>query len=453
MIRPYRMAFGPDSDVYLSGGLSQIQRFGTESEAVFTVSISIPSTVPLTVNFATADGSATAGVDYTAASGTLSFAPGITSKTICVATLDDTIAEPTETFSVNLSGAVDATIARGQGVATILDDDATKFYVVNDASSGSRTYDYGAFGSFVGNSGLSSGDTAPRGDASTAAGTSVWVVDANKHVYVYNTSGGLLGSWTAGSLSSHARVEGIATNGTDVWIVDAYQGKVFKYTNAAGRLSGSQNASSSFSLNSSDTNPMDIVTDGVDFWVVDAATSDKVFKYTLSGSLLGSWTLGAGTSPTGITLDPTNVSTLWVVDSGTDRVYQYDNAAGLTSGSQSPSTSFALAAGNTNPQGLADPPSRNPLTVATPRRRNSVALGFDHRVQGVVAETRTPGVRELPVSPSAPSRFAEKSFQATDLLTLSALKPNQDQTSFADGLTPAGPLALRSRLTAFRRRS
>ena len=73
---------------------------------------------------------------------------------------------------------------------------------------------------------------------------------------------------------------------------------------------------------------------------------------------LGSWTItGAGGSPTGITLDPASPSHLWIVDNGTDRVYQFDNAVGRTSGSQSPSTSFALAAGNTNPQGIADPPA------------------------------------------------------------------------------------------------
>ena len=44
------------------------------------------------------------------------------------------------------------------------------------------------------------------------------------------------------------------------------------------------------------------------------------------------------------------------MDSGADRVYQFDNARTRTSGSQSPSTSFALAAGNANPQGIADPP-------------------------------------------------------------------------------------------------
>jgi hypothetical protein len=76
------------------------------------------------------------------------------------------------------------------------------------------------------------------------------------------------------------------------------------------------------------------VTDGTSFWVVDGTTL-KVFKYTLSGSLLGSWSIDpANTHPTGITINPTNVSDIWIVDNGTDKVYQYTAAAGRTSGSQ-----------------------------------------------------------------------------------------------------------------------
>ena len=99
------------------------------------------------------------------------------------------------------------------------------------------------------------------------------------------------------------------------------------------------------------------MTDGASLWVINDSSTDKVFKYTPAGSLLGSWTIsGAGSSPTGITLDPSSPSHLWIVDNATDRVYQFDNAVSRTSSSQSPSTSFALAAGNTNPQGIADPP-------------------------------------------------------------------------------------------------
>jgi hypothetical protein len=241
----------------------------------------------------------------------------------------------------------------------------TKFYVVNDSSAG-ETFEYAGSGGAIETYSLNSGNSTPRGAVSTAAGDKIWVVDANKSVYVYNTSGGLLGSWSAGGLHAQAQVEGIATNGTDIWLVDAKQDKVFKYTGAATRLSGSQNAASNFSLNSGNKNPKDLVTDGASIWVVDDSGTDKVFKYTVAGSLLGSWTISTGaTSPTGITLDPGSPAHLWIVDNGADRVYQYDNAVSRTSGSQSASTSFALAAGNTNPQGIADPPA--PLGLELPQ--------------------------------------------------------------------------------------
>jgi hypothetical protein len=405
--------------IYYSGNgeANYIERYGHSSLAAFSISLNTASAAPVKVNYSTGDGTALAGSDFNAASGTITFAPGQTSRTILVQTKDDAAGESTETFTVNLSSPVGATIADGQGVATIRDDDATQFFVVNDSTSGDRTYEYGALGTSVESYAINVGNTAPRGAAATAAGTTVWVADANRKVYVYNTGGGLLGSWTAGTLASNATVEGIATNGTDVWIVDARSDKVFRYTNAAGRLTGSQNAASSFALNGANTGPKDIVTDGINLWVVNDAATDKVFKYTLSGSLVGSWTIaGAGSSPTGITLDPTGGGNLWIVDSGTDRVYQFDNARGLTSGSLVPSKSFALAAGNTNPQGIADPPAPGTPMVAIPR-------------------------------PSA------KGIQATHPLNAVAPAPDQVWAILTDGPSPEGPRALRSRLTASRRGS
>ncbi len=173
-------------------------------------------------------------------------------------------------FTVNLSDAVGATIADGTGVATITDDEnpPTKFYIVNDGSP-DRTYEYGVSGAAIESYAINSGNTAPRGAASTVAGDKTWVVDANRKVYVYNASGGLLGSWTPGGLNASAQLEGIATDGIDIWLVDAKIDKVYKYTAAASRLSGSQNAVSSFNLNSANKNPTDIVTDGTSIWVVD----------------------------------------------------------------------------------------------------------------------------------------------------------------------------------------
>ena len=93
------------------------------ANTLFTVSLSAASANTVSVHYASADGTAMAGSDYTAVSGTLTFAPGETSKTISVAVAGDTINEPDETFVVNLSNPSNATIADGQGQATILNDD------------------------------------------------------------------------------------------------------------------------------------------------------------------------------------------------------------------------------------------------------------------------------------------------------------------------------------------
>jgi len=85
--------------------------------------LSAASTSTVTVAYATANGTATAGSDYTAQSGTLTFSAGQTSKTISVVVNGDTTVEPNETFTVTLSGASGATIARATATGTITNDD------------------------------------------------------------------------------------------------------------------------------------------------------------------------------------------------------------------------------------------------------------------------------------------------------------------------------------------
>ena len=93
------------------------------TSAIFTVTLSAAYDVNVTVNYDTANGTATAGSDYQAASGTLTFTPGQTSKTVSVPVLGDRLPEANETFFVNLSGPTNATIADGQGQGTIADDE------------------------------------------------------------------------------------------------------------------------------------------------------------------------------------------------------------------------------------------------------------------------------------------------------------------------------------------
>jgi Calx-beta domain-containing protein/VCBS repeat protein len=94
-----------------------------EVSATFTVHLFAASAETVTVDYATADGSATAGGDYQAARGTLTFAPGETSNTITVPVNGDLLAEPNETFFVNLSNATNAAIGDPQGIGTIADDE------------------------------------------------------------------------------------------------------------------------------------------------------------------------------------------------------------------------------------------------------------------------------------------------------------------------------------------
>jgi chitinase len=90
---------------------------------VFTVTLSAASDVAVTVNFATANGTAKAGEDYDAQSGPVNFAPGETTKTISIAVKGDRKKEGDETFFINLTGALGALVLDGQGVGSILDDD------------------------------------------------------------------------------------------------------------------------------------------------------------------------------------------------------------------------------------------------------------------------------------------------------------------------------------------
>lgn len=90
----------------------------------FTVSLSAASEKSISVNFATANGTATtADGDYVGRNSTLYFSPGQTTGTITITVRADKKKEANETFFVNLSGAVDATIADNQGLGTIVNDD------------------------------------------------------------------------------------------------------------------------------------------------------------------------------------------------------------------------------------------------------------------------------------------------------------------------------------------
>ena len=125
MAEPHRMAGTVWGTLSLSAGDCQVAEgnAGT-TPCSFVASLTAPSNQAVTVDFATADGTATvAGNDYVAASGTVTFPPGSTSRTVDVLVNGDIAAEPHETFTLTLSNATNAAIGDGTGVATIQDDD------------------------------------------------------------------------------------------------------------------------------------------------------------------------------------------------------------------------------------------------------------------------------------------------------------------------------------------
>ncbi len=110
-------------------GLSVADASVTEGDSgtttmTFTVTLNPTTSGQVTVNWATADGTATAGTDYTAGNGTLTFNAGDSSKTVSVSVAGDNVDEPNETFTVTLSNPSGADISDGTATGTITDDDA-----------------------------------------------------------------------------------------------------------------------------------------------------------------------------------------------------------------------------------------------------------------------------------------------------------------------------------------
>ena len=106
---------------------------GTTS-ATFTISLSTASGQAVTVAWATTAGTATAGTDYVAASGSRTIAAGSTTASVAITVNGDTLDEDDETFGISLTSPVNATVGDGTGTATISDDDPAPSLTIGDAS-------------------------------------------------------------------------------------------------------------------------------------------------------------------------------------------------------------------------------------------------------------------------------------------------------------------------------
>jgi hypothetical protein len=111
---------------------------GTNNPFVFTVSLSSAATGNVVVAYATADDTATAGVDYIAKTDTVTFTPGQTAQLITIQAIGDNVQESNETFKVNML-AVSGGVGFGQATATIVDDDGPATLRVSDATVSAGT--------------------------------------------------------------------------------------------------------------------------------------------------------------------------------------------------------------------------------------------------------------------------------------------------------------------------
>jgi hypothetical protein len=113
------------------------------TNATFNITLSVASTEPVTVQYATHDVNTTAGVDYQSTAGTLTFAPGETSKSISIAVLGDRTAEWNESFHLVLTNPTNAFLADGSGIGLINDDEPQIYFdfgpvYVTEGNTGTR---------------------------------------------------------------------------------------------------------------------------------------------------------------------------------------------------------------------------------------------------------------------------------------------------------------------------
>src|ERR1044072_6324785 len=103
------------------------------TQATFVVALSGPGSQTVSFNYATANGTATAGSDYVATSGAAAFAPGEVEKPVVVLVNGDTVDEPQETFFLDISNVQNATVGSNRGTCFITDDDGPTISI-NDVS-------------------------------------------------------------------------------------------------------------------------------------------------------------------------------------------------------------------------------------------------------------------------------------------------------------------------------
>ena len=325
----------------------------------FVVNLSVASSAQVTVDYATADGTGTAAAaarsDYTRASGALTFAARSTAaRTIAVTISDDEEAEAAEQFTVTLSAAQHATIARDTATGTITDDDAAPVI-----TSGT------AFTVAEGRTAIPNGQLSAT-DADHAVGELTWSIPAGTaggadRARFALTSGGLLSLRAAQDHENPGDVDG---------------DRVYEVTVAVSDGANAVTADLEVTLQ----DVVAVVTVAADTDTVEEGTA-AVFTVTRAGDLSGALTVSVAVGETGTVLASGG--------SGTKQVSFSDGAASATLSAATEDDATPEPGGTVT----AAVRSRSGYTVGTPGRAEVTVLDNDASTltlsaqPGEVAET------------------------------------------------------------------
>ena len=194
----------------------------------FAVTLTAANSKPVTVSYATADGSARSPDDYVATSGSLTFNPGETAKNVTVLVKGDTINETDETFSLNLSSPSNAAIGRAQAFGTIVDDEQSPqgyWFVASDGG----IFAFGGAG-FFGSTGNIRLNKPIVGMAASPSGLGYWLVASDGGIFAFGDAA-FYGS--TGAIKLNKPIVGMTStpSGKGYWFV-ASDGGIFAFGDA-----------------------------------------------------------------------------------------------------------------------------------------------------------------------------------------------------------------------------
>jgi autotransporter-associated beta strand protein len=263
--------------------VSQAEGNSGSSTMTFTVSLSAASGKTVTVAYATSNTTATAGSDYVAASGTLTFNPGETSKTFTVTVAGDTTAESDETFLLTLSSPTNATLSDSTATGTISSDDDSVAPTVSSIARQTPSVELTNADSLTWRltfsesvTGVDAGDfdlTGPSGASLSVSGSGA--------VYDITASGGNLSSYTGNAVLSFAGGYSISDTSSNAMVSTTVSGtnhNSFNLENTAPVISSVSVANSTMKIGDDVTVTITVSTDADSYSLV----SGSVAGYSLS---------------------------------------------------------------------------------------------------------------------------------------------------------------------------